>query len=90
MSPLQLTVEIIGHSISILTYVGMAVYVTLRRKILRRTVRRVVGAGRERGTSDRRPNEHAEQRRWRPARPVDHPTNLFTAAHWNVLDTEWP
>ena len=40
MSPLKLTVELIGHSMSILTFLGMAVYVTLRRSTLRRTVRR--------------------------------------------------
>ena len=40
MSPLQLIIEVIGHSVSILTYLAMAVYVTVRRRILRRTVRR--------------------------------------------------
>lgn len=40
MTPIQLTVELIGHSMAILTFVGMALYVVIRRTILRRTVRR--------------------------------------------------
>lgn len=40
MSPLQLTVEIIGHITSLVTFLSVAAYITIRRSYLRRTMRR--------------------------------------------------